>query len=224
MFGNTQVYWIHLKSHTDILSEGYVGVSNNSKLRLWDHNNDAKKSKHVNPHLSRALTKYKDEIVQTIIFVGDEDICFQLEEELRPEKNIAWNINKGGFCPPSRKGIPLTEEHKKSISKSNTGKKHPHTEEHKKKLSDALSGREFTEEHKKKIKDKRKDQKFTKATRKKLSESHKGKTPSNAKQVKTPLGTFKSLTEAAKSHNVVTQTMINWVESGSPSKSDFAFI
>lgn len=28
-----EVYWIHTKDHSDIFSEGYIGVSNNAKTR-----------------------------------------------------------------------------------------------------------------------------------------------------------------------------------------------
>ena len=48
-------------------------------------------------------------------------------------------------------GIVFTEEHKKKISESLTGKHH--SEEHKKKISEAMTGRVFTEEHKKKIRE-----------------------------------------------------------------------
>jgi hypothetical protein len=222
---DTQVYWIHLEEHKDIMTEGYVGVSNNPKLRLWDHKNDSKKNTHVNPHLNRALQKYKDKIIQTIIFVGENNSCYLLEEELRPIHGIGWNINEGGARPPSRKGVQLSKNHKKSIGDSKRGKKRePFTETHKKNISSGKKGIEFTEEHKKKIKEKRKDQVFTIKTRNKLSTARKGKIPNNAKSIQTPIGIFQTITQAAKAHNVCVQTIINWTESDSPTKSEFKYV
>lgn len=98
------VYWIHLPEHNDILTHGYVGVSNNPKRRLSEHKNVSKIRNDKNPYFGRILNKYSDKIILTIIFCGDEDACYSLEECLRPEKNIGWNANKGGNKPPNKKG------------------------------------------------------------------------------------------------------------------------
>ena len=37
------VYWIHFPDHTNIDSEGYVGVSNNLKRRISEHLTETKK-------------------------------------------------------------------------------------------------------------------------------------------------------------------------------------
>ena len=31
------VYWLHLPEHSDMFSEGYIGVSVNPKKRLYEH-------------------------------------------------------------------------------------------------------------------------------------------------------------------------------------------
>lgn len=54
------IYWIHLPTHTDIMSEGYIGVSVDPKKRLYEH-----KRVKQNPHLTNALKKYPD-IILTI--------------------------------------------------------------------------------------------------------------------------------------------------------------
>jgi len=116
----TYVYWIHLPEHTNMFEQGYIGVSINPKHRLWEHHNDVKKNTHCNPHLSRSIQKYSDQIIQTIILKGTNDYCYQVEELLRPTKHIGWNINKGGDCPPSGKGIP-----KPSVSLALKGRPSP---------------------------------------------------------------------------------------------------
>jgi hypothetical protein len=95
------VYWIHFPNQTDITSHGYVGVSNNPNRRITEHRNP---NNDKNKIFNNILQKHSLEITQTIIFQGTEEACYLLEEELRPLKNIGWNINKGGTKPPSKKG------------------------------------------------------------------------------------------------------------------------
>lgn len=214
---HTYVYWLHLPEHSDMRIQGYIGVSNDPKQRLWEHFNDVKTNNHCNPYLARIIKKYPNKLIQTIVFEGEKDVCYTYEEELRPIKNIGWNLNKGGTCPPSALGKVLSVEHKEKIGKANTGRVYVCSEAAKKKIPIALKGRTLSEEHKLKVKEARKNQIFTEATKKKLSESHKGNIPGNAKTVKTPLGIFTSLSQAAKAHKVSTQTLINWTKS----KSEF---
>jgi hypothetical protein len=64
----------------------------------------------------------------------------QYEEQLRPTVNIGWNNNKGGICPPSKKGwkpsastlakrskslkgVVRSEEWCKNLSEGHTGEK-----------------------------------------------------------------------------------------------------
>ena len=119
------LYWIHLPTHTDILSEGYIGVSKHPKQRLWEHKNCTD-----NPHLQHAFTKYKD-ITHTILLEGSEEYCYEMEEKLRPNIKIGWNINKGGTKPPIGKHFPKGDDHpmknlenRKKHSIIMTGRKH----------------------------------------------------------------------------------------------------
>jgi len=137
IYNQTFVYWIHLPDHTDVYSQGYVGVSNNPTRRLQEHKNSTD-----NKHLSSALTKYSDSVLQTVIFNGDSESCYLYEERLRPTTNIGWNINRGGTNPPSRigwtptantlqkrsnslKGIIRSEEWCKNLSEAKSGCKNP---------------------------------------------------------------------------------------------------
>jgi group I intron endonuclease len=214
---HTYVYWLHLPEHNDMRIQGYIGVSNNPKQRLWEHLNDVKTNNHCNPYLSRVIKKYSDQLIQTIVFEGEKYVCYTYEEDLRPTKNIGWNLNKGGGYPPSALGRKLSTEHKGRIGKANTGRVYVCSEETKQKISASSKSKTLTEEHKQKIREARLGTTRSLETKKKLSESHKGNIPGNAKSIKTPLGTFTSLSQAAKAHKVSTQTMINWAKS----KSEF---
>lgn len=77
---------------------GYIGVSVSPSSR-WEHH----KNRSENPHLINAIGKYQDIIFYTF-FCSDPETCYDLERDLRPEKNIGWNINIGGSKPPSPKG------------------------------------------------------------------------------------------------------------------------
>jgi len=112
------VYWIHNEAHSDIFTEGYIGITNNPKRRY-----DAHKYKKQNPILENAFNKYKN-LTMTILVVGLKEYCKNLEIKLRPHKEIGWNISPGGGMPPSRKG-----------------KSNPHTEESKQKLKDSWTKR-----------------------------------------------------------------------------------
>ena len=217
---HTFVYWIHLPEHNNTTTQGYIGVSKNPKKRLQSHFNDARTNNHCNPYFSRILKKYNDQLTQTIIFEGEDTACYAYEEELRPSKNIGWNANKGGICPPSNKGKKHSLDHCANISKGKLGgTRSPVTAETRQKLSDANKGKIRSEESKQKIRNARKHQQFTEADKAKMSESHKGNIPGNARPITTPMGTFTSCRLGAIAYNVCLQTMINWINR----KSDFNY-
>ncbi len=121
------VYWIHLEDHTDMFSQGYIGVSNNTTKRFEEH-----KNRPSNEHLKNAIKKYGwDNLVKTIVLIADEAYCLLMETKLRSEDKIGWNIIKGGGIPPSPLGKKFTvsEETRKKISIANKGHRHnPETE------------------------------------------------------------------------------------------------
>jgi predicted GIY-YIG superfamily endonuclease len=108
----SSLYWIHHHTHTDMLSQGYVGVSNSVKQRWNRHKRGA-----GNAHLANAIKKYGwDSLVKKVIVIADEAYCLMIEAKLRAQDNIGWNITKGGGKPPSaygnknRLGIPPTNK------------------------------------------------------------------------------------------------------------------
>ncbi len=97
---NSSVYWIHRPEHTDMFSQGYIGVSNNTKLRWREH-----ETRTGNLHLQRAIKKYGwDNLVKEVIVIADELYCLAVEFKLRSADKIGWNIIAGGGMPPSSRG------------------------------------------------------------------------------------------------------------------------
>lgn len=134
----------------------YIGSARlKFSLRKTLHFTSLFKNKHYNIHLQRSYNKYgKDKFVFEILEICNVDLCIEREQYyidlLNPEYNIAKYASSGS------KGVKLTEERKKQISKIHKGKKY--SEETRLKISKALKGRigsnlggTITQEHKDKI-------------------------------------------------------------------------
>lgn len=156
------IYWIRLPEHNNILTQGYIGVSKNVVKRIKDHLYMLEQNTHENIHLSRSYKKYGN-FVHDIILEGDENYCYLIENFIRPEYNIGWNIAPGGSNPPKAKkghgsGRTLSQEHKNKLSEtsyfnkfnkseqrkiltSKTMKGVPKSEEQKRKQSESMKGR-----------------------------------------------------------------------------------
>ena len=88
------VYWIHLKEHTDIAKDGYVGVSVNLKSRMYRHK---KITPSLNCHFGNAINKHGwDNLIKEIVFEGLKEQCYAKEKELRSSFQIGWNEAIGG--------------------------------------------------------------------------------------------------------------------------------
>lgn len=109
------VYWIHLPEHTNILTEGYIGVTSRSaNERFAEHLSHAKSGSKVT--LSNAIRKYGDKIVVKTLLIADDEYCLDIERKLRPHGPIGWNVVAGGGKPP--KHGKHSEEAKAKISAS----------------------------------------------------------------------------------------------------------
>ena len=94
---NTAVYWGYRKGiHSDIRTEGYVGVSRRPEIRYKEHRRSKK-----NPYLYRALMKHPDIIFKIHCWATNKE-AYQLEFHLRPTRRIGWNIAPGGGSPPNQ--------------------------------------------------------------------------------------------------------------------------
>ena len=90
------VYWVHRPDHTDMFSEGYVGVTNNPARRWFRHSRYSD-----NQHLKAAIKKYGwDNLIKEVVLIGEETYCYDLEAKIRPTRQIGWNIAEGGAKPP----------------------------------------------------------------------------------------------------------------------------
>jgi hypothetical protein len=100
-----QVYWIRAPHHSDMMLDGYVGVSKNAQKRwLYGHSWAHRKGRHDNPKMANAISKYGwDNLIKTVLVVADENYCYDLERKLRPSDNIGWNLVTGGGKPPVSK-------------------------------------------------------------------------------------------------------------------------
>lgn len=99
------VYWIRAKHHTDLMTEGYVGVSRDASKRWrYGHFWAQKNSRHDNPRLANAIAKHGwENLVKEILVISTEDYCYDLEAKIRSQEEIGWNLAAGGHKPPVTK-------------------------------------------------------------------------------------------------------------------------
>lgn len=148
------VYWAHLPEHTDLLVDGYIGVTvqgidKRFKDHLWAAENGSKTI------FANAIRKYGNKIIVEPILKADEDYCYAVEARLRPGNKIGWNTVPGGIKSPRFLGGVHTEEAKRKISEASKrtcqseahkiarAKKvgYKHTEETKEKMSQQMKGK-----------------------------------------------------------------------------------
>lgn len=166
----------------------YVGSAVDIKARWRQHKNRLRKHTHENFHLQNAWNKY-----------GEKNFVFELIEELIERKKLiereqywldrycsyrsenGYNILCTAGSPLGRK---LSEETKKKISKTHTGK--ILSDETKRKLSEINKGKKHTKETRKKISESHRGEnnpfygkKHSVETKRKLSERKKGKNNPN---------------------------------------------
>lgn len=125
------VYWYHLEAHTNMSTEGYIGITNNLLRRAKEHKYSANKSNatYIQSHFTHAINKYGlNSIKRTIVYEGNFKTACVLEKTFRPTLNIGWNMAVGGEHPGAVnmfKGVRdrWTEEQKKAIGSAHSGKK-----------------------------------------------------------------------------------------------------
>ena len=107
------VYWIHLPEHTDIFSQGYVGVAAKGvEHRFKEHQSRARNGS--NFHIHNAIRKYSDLLIVDTVLMADMEYCYQMEAKLRPLPYTGYNISIGGVC--SGLGRRLTDDAKQRLS------------------------------------------------------------------------------------------------------------
>lgn len=142
------VYWIHLPEHTDLNSEGYIGFTSKTvEKRFKQHKTDSKRYPHLT--LYKAMAKYGDDLIVQTLLEGSEEYCLEMENKLRPDNKIGWNIKAGGDV--GSLGVIPSEDTRKKMSDARKGEKNHfygkhHSEETKQKLSVINSQRKASEE------------------------------------------------------------------------------
>lgn len=94
---HTFVYWIHEQNHDDPRTQGYVGITDRLVKRFSEHH------RYPNHHVRKALKEH-DDLSFTILHYGSREECLNVEQQLRPVENVAWNLKKGG----RHEGIHIT--------------------------------------------------------------------------------------------------------------------
>lgn len=90
------VYWVKSEKHTDILTEGYVGITTVPDQRFKQHLSNARTNSHhkygndFREHMLKGMCSFN------IILRGDLEYCLDIERKLRPTTYIGWNQAIGG--------------------------------------------------------------------------------------------------------------------------------
>lgn len=87
------IYWIHKPEHTDMFTQGYIGVTKRKALARWREHLRTTHRPELKIYL--ALSKYNT-LVFDVIVVGTREYCQMIETSLRLEPNIGWNTAMGG--------------------------------------------------------------------------------------------------------------------------------
>jgi len=144
------VYWIHLPEHTDITSEGYIGFTSRTVAeRYRDHRYSSKVTERKTYKLYNAINKYGDALIVTTLLEGSSEYCLMIENKLRPQADIGWNIRIGG--EKGNLGLKASEETRKKQSQKKLGSKFNMSPEQRAHRSFILSQRVITEETKRKM-------------------------------------------------------------------------
>lgn len=93
--GKPIVYWIHAPEHSDILTEGYVGITTQKAKDRW--NGHIRASRRRTHQFGQVLKQQSDLIFEVVLIGNDRSYCEDLEKRLRPTPNIGWNIAPGGM-------------------------------------------------------------------------------------------------------------------------------
>jgi group I intron endonuclease len=198
----------------------YIGQTKLKMSQRWNQHIKASKSnKYPNNKFYNSIRKYGIEnFFYTILGEYKAITQKELNEILSAEEvrliekfgtyNNGLNSTIGGDGTTGKiawsKGKKLTEDHKKHMSESMSGLKHPNqkgkkfTKEHRENMSKSMKNYKRTDEHNQAISKALTGKKLSEETKKKMSKSHKGWIP--------PEGFSKKVSEALKGHKVSEET------------------
>lgn len=100
------VYWLYDDTCSDVLTDGYVGVTEKLETRIKQHRR-----------------RFSDKNFNAVIlYEGSKEECYSKENELRPTKGIGWNLAIGGKQGYTL-GTVASDKRKVKISKAMIGNK-----------------------------------------------------------------------------------------------------
>jgi hypothetical protein len=96
------LYWLHVKEHTDVFTQGYVGVTTRSiEIRFKEHCSRFNNSYNPYNPLHLAFAQHGPEnILRTRLCVADASEIYKVEELFRPFEYMGWNTAQGGRISP----------------------------------------------------------------------------------------------------------------------------
>lgn len=182
-----EVYWIRLPEHTDVFTQGYVGITiKTAEVRFNGHVHFSKNSGNSSL-IGNVIRKYgRENLVLETLVICSPEYSVWLENILRPDKGIGWNMAAGGEYPAKNRVI--SELAKENMRKAQLGRKHP--EEVKKKIGEANSRRVWTEESRAKASKSKIGHKKSPETLLKMSLASTGRSQSEESIEKTKVGKF----------------------------------
>lgn len=121
------VYWIRKPDHTDIFTQGYVGVTSRTvEERFTEHVKKSKSKASKKSIIHKVINSIGSEnLVADVVCICSEDYAYDLEFKLRPVEFVGWNQNIGGVKPPSARGRVMKDSTKKKIGMANSGPASP---------------------------------------------------------------------------------------------------
>lgn len=90
------VYWIHAPEHSDVFTEGYVGVTSKPPKERWNsHIYERNRGARRGRPLSKAILESSHLIFEVIAYCSDYQQALDMEAKLRPDIFIGWNTMRG---------------------------------------------------------------------------------------------------------------------------------
>lgn len=173
---NSGIYVIvHLEN-----GKRYIGSAYCFRQRWNLHKSRLRLNKHNNPYLQAAWNKYGEEAFEFMVleYVEDKTKLIECEQRWLDATKPEYNLSPTAGRPLGYKATP---EQRRKNSESKKGK--PLSESHKASLSQAAKGRVFSEQHKRKLAEAKKGKPsprrgvtLSEETRRKISESKKANT------------------------------------------------
>lgn len=148
----------------------YIGQTSNFENREYDHFQNLKLKKHINPYLQNAFNKYSEENFKFIILSFCDVSKLTIKEQFFIDffgiENL-YNLNPIADKPPNRKGCIVSANTRQKISQAN--KNRVFSKEHKQNISLSKLGHEVSTETREKIRKANLNKIISEETKKKMS-------------------------------------------------------